>query len=209
MRNPEIYKIFPVNYCNIRKCYVFDIQKSKFPMSKKYLRFNFIINNEVVLVTSYKNILFGNNYVNQVDFNEYEKNLPKPKKKLINFIKFRKKKDIEDSDSDSDFAYINLQNPPIFILNMNKSLDNSSFKKYKNYTRQKKNMDLTQSQRSITMKSTVVSENDTLENNISQKPKLKRIRSILKINKRNTNYLSRSTDFLMKKVTFGVVKYSY
>ena len=214
MKNPEIFKIFPINFCKIRNCYVFDIKKSKFPFSKKLLRFNFIINNEIVLISPYKTILFGDNYVNQVDFNDYGKNFPKQRKKIVkyNLIKSRNKKEktIEsDIDSDSDFACINLQRPPAFDFHIYKSLDNTSFKKYKKYSKQQKKMNLAQSQKSITMKSTFMSENDTLEDINSSKPKLKRIRSILKMSKRDANFLSRSTDCLMKKVSFGVVKYSY
>ena len=214
MRNPAIFKVLPVNFCCVRRCYVFDIKKTKFPLTKKLFRFNFIINNEIVLVPSYKNILFGNNYVNEVNFSDYEKNIYNIRRKMSkpNFIKFRnRKEEIEesDSDSDSDFACINLKRPSKMNINMYKSMESSSFKKYKNHSKKKKSVDIAQSERSITMKSTFVSDNDTQENNNSPRPKLKRVRSILKMSKRNSNFLSKSSDCLMKKVSFGFVKYSY
>ena len=67
------FKVLQVRFCRYRQVYVFDIPKSKFPSLKKYLRFKFIIDGTVILDPKYKLIRFGENeYVNEVDFNEYE-----------------------------------------------------------------------------------------------------------------------------------------
>ena len=69
LSNPKKYTILPVRFCLLRNCYVFDIPKNKFPENKKLMRFIFLIdNNKEIIDKKYKKVLFGNDYVNEIDF---------------------------------------------------------------------------------------------------------------------------------------------
>ena len=71
--NKEEYKIVPLDFCQIRKCFVKDIPKNKFYTSKKIMYFNFIKNNKIFFDDKYEKVLYSNEYVHKVDFSIYDK----------------------------------------------------------------------------------------------------------------------------------------
>ena len=71
----EKYKIFPMNYCPIRKTFYINIPKSKFLKSNKTIRFNFIINGNKVIDKSYIQKSYNGEYVNEYDFIQYDKRI--------------------------------------------------------------------------------------------------------------------------------------
>ena len=96
------YYVLPVKFCNIRNCYVFDIPKNQFnDKSNKIIHFNFISNNNKVIVDpKYTAILFGDNYVNQIDLKTLDKKDNMSKKSF----KFSLNRN-EDYESDSSSIY--------------------------------------------------------------------------------------------------------
>ena len=168
LRNYENYRILPVRFCLLRNCYVFDIPKSKFPSSKKIMRFNFIINHKIITEPSYKIIRTKEESVNEIDFSKIKKNM---KKKHVDF---------DDSSCDDSIEMDNKKKIKCRVFNEIKSDSKDLF-------------DLTSS-------TTSTKESVTVLNN-SIKPR--RRKSILKRVK--TKKLNQS----VKKVTFGIVKYSY
>ena len=69
----EEYKILKLDFCQIRKCFIKDINKNKFYTSKKIMYFNFIKNNEIFFDDKYEKVLYLNQYVHKVDFSIYDK----------------------------------------------------------------------------------------------------------------------------------------
>lgn len=69
----EEYKIIPLDFCQIRKCFIKDIPKNKFYTSKKIMYFNFIKNNQIFFDDKYEKVLYLNQYVHKVDFSIYDK----------------------------------------------------------------------------------------------------------------------------------------
>ncbi len=75
----EKFKIFPMNYCSIRKIFYINIPKSKFIKSNKTIRFNFIINGNKILDKSYIQKIYNGENVNEYNFIEYDNRI-----KLLN-----------------------------------------------------------------------------------------------------------------------------
>ena len=217
LRNPRIYKILPVRFCKVRNCYAFDIPKNKFPSHKKIMRFIFIIDNFEFIDNEYKIVEFGDEKVNQVDFKLYDKKEEKlnkiykniktfkyysPKKNKFgnknNLSKFKSfaESDILNTDSDEDYIKQN-QTLSIMITNNNKQFFNSN--DYENYS-------------SKTLPSTFLNDTEFREkkNKSKKKNKISRSRSILKVRSRSQyNFLGDDNNSERKKVSFGIVQFSY
>lgn len=225
LKDNKLYKILPVRFCNYRQKYIFDIPKTKFPCQKKFFRFKFIIDGIVILDPKYKLVRFGDGeYVNEIDFNEFEK-----KEKLI-------KDKIEKAlskNNEYEKKSIKEKNKIIKKSEENK-LSNNALKKNKKQIN-KLNI-ITTFNTTVIKNNQILSDNDSPTNenrlntlnlisNIKRKntmstvsshdseigSKRKRNRSILKDKgSREKRLRSISQDKNHnKKVSFGVVKFSY
>ena len=102
LSSPDNYTILPLRYCLLRNCHVFDIPKKKFPANKKIMNFNFLTNkNKVIIDPKYKIVLFGNDYVNQIDFKTFDRK----ESSKNNYIKLSLKNENSGSDSGESDCY--------------------------------------------------------------------------------------------------------
>ena len=107
LSSPDNYTILPLRYCLLRNCHVFDIPKNKFPANKKIMNFNFLTNNNKVIIDpKYKVVLFGNEYVNQIDFKTFDRK----ETSKNNYIKLSLKNESSGSDSGESDCYSDNEN---------------------------------------------------------------------------------------------------
>ena len=107
LSSPDKYTILPLRYCLLRNCHVFDIPKNKFPANKKIMNFNFLTNsNKVIIDPKYKVVLFGNDYVNQIDFKTFDRK----ETSKNNYIKLSLKNENSGSDSGESDCYSDKEN---------------------------------------------------------------------------------------------------
>ena len=107
LSSPDNYTILPLRYCLLRNCHVFDIPKNKFPANKKIMNFNFLTNsNKVIIDPKYKVVLFGNDYVNQIDFKTFDRK----ETSKNNYIKLSLKNENSGSDSGESDCYSDKEN---------------------------------------------------------------------------------------------------
>ena len=107
LSSPDNYTILPLRYCLLRNCHVFDIPKNKFPANKKIMNFNFLTNNNKVIIDpKYKVVLFGNDYVNQIDFKTFDRK----ETSKNNYIKLSLKNENSGSDSGESDCYSDKEN---------------------------------------------------------------------------------------------------
>ena len=107
LSSPDNYTILPLRYCLLRNCHVFDIPKNKFPANKKIMNFNFLTNsNKVIIDQKYKVVLFGNDYVNQIDFKTFDRK----ESSKNNYIKLSLKNESSGSDSGESDCYSDKEN---------------------------------------------------------------------------------------------------
>ena len=107
LSSPDNYTILPLRYCLLRNCHVFDIPKNKFPANKKIMNFNFLTNsNKVIIDPKYKVVLFGNDYVNQIDFKTFDRK----ETSKNNYIKLSLKNESSGSDSGESDCYSDNEN---------------------------------------------------------------------------------------------------
>ena len=89
--NKDAFKICKMDFCPIRKCFVFDIPKNKFFTHKKIMHFIFLNRNkEPFYDDNYEKAFFFNEYIHTVDFSVIDKNqkiLEETKKKEKNYSK--------------------------------------------------------------------------------------------------------------------------
>lgn len=195
-RDSRSHIILPVHFCNYRNKYVFDIPKSKFPSSKKYLKFKFIIDGTVFLDPKYKLVRFGENYVNKVDFNDYERKqkvLWDIMDEIIYYNKTYKKVKTKKNNYKKEESKIN---------NIYNNQKNKSFTFISDHPFFNSNNDHHYTRRIIKLKdSDSGSENEEREKKGSffreKNYKEKRLKSKSRDNKP------------VKKVSFGFVKFSY
>lgn len=201
LNTPSIFSVHPVKVCPVRNCYVFDIQKSKFSPNNKLMNFVFISRGDKVAIDpSYKIIQFGDEYINQVNFQKFDNN-----DQSINYLNFSfdEKESLENNNSDSfigvgddseseKFDNLGIKNCLTFnLMNVNKC--NSS------------KIDLLSNTFSNSTK-------DSIRNNspVSRKIRRKRTKSILKNkNGRNSVPKYREDRSNSKKVSFGSSQISF
>lgn len=107
LSSPDNYTILPLRYCLLRNCHVFDIPKNKFPANKKIMNFNFLTNSSKVIIDpKYKVVLFGNDYVNQIDFKTFDRK----ETSKNNYIKLSLKNENSGSDSGESDCYSDKEN---------------------------------------------------------------------------------------------------
>ena len=89
--NKDAFKICKMDFCPIRKCFVFDIPKNKFFTHKKIMHFIFLNRNkEPFYDDNYEKAFFFNEYIHIVDFSVIDKNqkiLEETKKKEKSHLK--------------------------------------------------------------------------------------------------------------------------
>ena len=77
-----------MNFCPIRKRFVFDIPKKKFFLkSNKTLRFNFIVNDEIIVDNSFFSCNINNIFVNEINFIDIDNKIKKLNETIYNFKK--------------------------------------------------------------------------------------------------------------------------
>ena len=70
------FSTFPLIYCPYRNCFFIDIKKNKF-INCKIIRFHFIVNKRIIIDSHYKSKEINGIFVNEIDFNEYDKRIEK------------------------------------------------------------------------------------------------------------------------------------
>lgn len=218
LKNAEKYSILPVRFCPVRNCYVFDIPKAKFPSHKKIMRFNFLINDEIVIDPAYRNVYFGNDIVNQIDFKLYDKkeqNLKNYNKKSSfanpkkNTSKKKKISFLSDIDNNYNIDDIKVNN---YCLTTDNIQDYQENKNELSYSYNSNHFTFL-NESCKTLPSTLVSENDNSVGKRQNKKKKKyslSTKGILKIKSGPLGlFLGDENSSEKKNVSFGIVQYSY
>ena len=203
LKDPEKFRILPCRFCPIRNCFSFDIPKNKFPGKKKNMYFNFIKNNKILVDDSYNNIKFGGEVVNQIDFNLYEKQNKKLDEICNEIIK--QIKELDCSNSDSEIIY-DIENKT-YEEEFSKLISPISPQKFNKHVSMKNTLEQSYTTTASSFTANLLGES-------MQRPlKIKRSKSILKNKKLKMNKKcfdrSESTKVIMKRVSFGMVKFSY
>ena len=104
--NKDAFKICKMDFCPIRKCFVFDIPKNKFFTHKKIMHFIFLNRNkEPFYDDNYEKAFFFNEYIHIVDFSVIDKNqkiLEEIKKKEKSHLKNYKHTDINTLSTEDE-----------------------------------------------------------------------------------------------------------
>ena len=182
------YKILPLRFCQIRNCYVFDIPKTKFLTSKKIMRFYFILNNKKIYDKQFDIISFGNTNVNQIDFVRYDK-----KERLL-YKKFKQDfaSNIYSSESSfSDFDYSE--------EDKNKNTATKKIKTKKFVSRNETSMNFSSS----------LSTRNSFKTAKITSVKHSKVKSILKDKGSFKNLNESKFNSSERRVSFGIVKFSY
>jgi hypothetical protein len=144
-KNYKKFKIYNLNFCPIRKKFVFDIPKKKFIKSNKIFRFVFLINNKIFIDKNYKCILINGIIMNTINFKEYDEKINLLNKTVYKEIIFKNilnqiyfSSDSTNCDSEEENNNNNINNNNInndyFLLN------NKNKKNYLNLSYNKKNV---------------------------------------------------------------------
>lgn len=195
LNTPNKYSIQPVKFCPVRNCYVFDMPKNKIHSDNKLMNFIFITHaNKIAIDPNYKIIQFGDEYVNQINFKQFDKNTEK-NANYLNFSFEEKESSNNNSDSFSDSEdnsvlekdeAIGIKNCLTFsIINSNSKLD---------------------------LLSNTNSTKDSIRMNspVYRKIKRKRTKSILKNkNGSKSNPKHKENKSLKKRVSFGSSQISF
>ena len=206
LSSPNNYSILPVRFCPLRNCHVFDIPKKKFLSYKKIMNFNFLThNNKVVIDPKYKIVLFGDEYVNQIDFKKFDKK----ENTKNNYIKYSLNKNdssgSESGASDCYSDYEDIDDSEKEDLNENLDINNCLSHSIINLSKSKFENELMNSNTNSN------STKDSLRmNSPVKKYKKKRSKSILK-NKNGSKSISkdRMSKRNCKRVSFGSSQISF
>lgn len=208
LKDPSQCVELPVRFCEKRNCYIFDIPKAKFPSKKKFMCFNFVLDDSTIVDSKYNCIFFGGKYVNQIDFNAIDKKELKIQKSLKSYMYLYKK-----------ILFKNENNKRIDISKQNEDQISPTPLKSNNIM----NLSFSQNScenkllRSLTLKNSKSSYINSLSNSggvnldtstseEKRSRKKKRNKSILKEHRTPKNNSSKTLDF--KKVSFGWVETS-
>ena len=200
---PEKFIILPCHFCPIRNCFSFDIPKRKFPLVKKNMFFVFIKNNNLIVDEAYNKIEFGNEIVNKIDFNLYEEQNKKLDEICNEIITENKKQ--ECSDSDSEVIY-DIENKT-YDDEFSKLISPTVPQRFNKYMCMKNSLEQSYTTTASSFTANFLGESMQIP------PKAKRSKSILKNKKcklqKKSFDRSESTKSGIKKVSFGMVKFSY
>lgn len=206
LKDPSQCAELPVRFCDKRNCYIFDIPKAKFPSKKKFMCFNFVLDDSTIVDSKYNCIFFGGKYVNQIDFNAIDKKEIKMQKAFKSYMFLYKKilfknetnKRIDISKQNED------QNTPTPLKTNN--IMNLSFSQNSCENKVLRSLTLRNSKSSFNSLSNSGAVNlDTSTSEEKRSKKKKRNKSILKEHRTPKNS-SKAIDF--KKVSFGWVETS-
>lgn len=196
------YYVLPVKFCKFRNCYVFDIPKNQFnDKNDKIIYFNFISNNNKIIVDpKYSAILFGDNYVNQIDLRTLDKK-DNINKKSFKFCLNRN----EDDESDSSSIYKDNDSEKEETIEINYLSNNNIVSLNKSNSK----LDI----ECLLSNTFSTSTKDSIHagSPIIKKIKKKRAKSILK-NKEGTNRTNpkkRENRSSVKRVSFGASQISF
>ena len=197
-RNYNKFKFFNLNFCPIRKKFVFDIPKKKFIKSNKIFRFVFLINNKIFIDKHYKCILINGIIMNTINFKEIDEKINFLNKTIYKDIILKnmlnQMKLISSDSTNFDSEEDNNNNNENYILN-NKNNFHLLYKKNPKNNKKKLINDLIN--KNNNNKITIFNEKNS-DNESSLSPK-----SILKTKKNNINKNNK------RKVSFGKVQFSY
>ena len=195
-RNYNKFKFFNLNFCPIRKKFVFDIPKKKFIKSNKIFRFVFLINNKIFIDKHYKCILINGIIMNTINFKEIDEKINFLNKTIYKDIilknMFNQMKLISsdstnfDSEEDNNNEYYFLNNKNDFHLLYKKNPKNNKKKLINDLINKNNNNKI------------IIFNEKNSDNESSLSPK-----SILKTKKNNINKNNK------RKVSFGKVQFSY
>ena len=102
--NKDVFKIYPLHYCQIRKSFVIDIPKNKFYTKKKILRFNFIYRDKIFFDDNYEQVYFFNEKVHQIDLAIYDKKQKILDETIYNPNNYKKMKIFQNSPKDTNLS---------------------------------------------------------------------------------------------------------
>jgi hypothetical protein len=193
-RNYNKFKIFNLNFCPIRKKFVFDIPKKKFIKSNKIFRFVFLINNKIFIDKHYKCILINGIIMNTINFKEIDEKINFLNKTIYKDIILKnmlnQMKLISSDSTNFDSEEDNNNNNENYLLN---NKNNFHLLYNKNIVINNKNL--------INKNNNIIFNKKFSSNEeISFSPK-----SILKTKIRKNNINKNS----LRKVSFGKVQFSY
>ena len=197
-RNYNKFKIFNLNFCPIRKKFVFDIPKKKFIKSNKIFRFVFLINNKIFIDKHYKCILINGIIMNTINFKEIDEKIKFLNKTIYKEIILKnmlnQMKLISSDSTNFDSEEDNNNNNENYLLNYKNNF-HLLYKKNPKNNKKKLINDLIN--KNNNNKITIFNEKNS-DNESSLSPK-----SILKTKKNNINKNNK------RKVSFGKVQFSY
>ena len=204
-KNYKKFKIYNLNFCPIRKKFVFDIPKKKFIKSNKIFRFVFLINNKIFIDKNYKCILINGIIMNTINFKEYDEKINLLNKtvykeiilkNMLNQIKsFSSDSTNCDSEEENNINNIN-NNNDYFLLNNKKNYLNLSYNR-KNVLNGINNKNNNIINNHI--------NNNIIFNKLKSNDDIKIIKPILK-RKTRKNQTVKSPK---RRVSFGNVQFSY
>jgi hypothetical protein len=200
-RNYNKFKFFNLNFCPIRKKFVFDIPKKKFIKSNKIFRFVFLINNKIFIDKHYKCILINGIIMNTINFKEIDEKINFLNKTIYKDIILKNmlnqmkliSSDSTNFDSEEDNNNNNNNNEN-FLLN-NKNNFHLLYKKNPKNNKKKLINDLINKNNNNKI---IIFNEKNSDNESSLSPK-----SILKTKKNKINKNNK------RKVSFGKVQFSY
>ena len=196
-RNYNKFKFFNLNFCPIRKKFVFDIPKKKFIKSNKIFRFVFLINNKIFIDKHYKCILINGIIMNTINFKEIDEKINFLNKTIYkdiilkNMLNQMKLISSDSTNFDSEEDNNNNEN---YLLN-NKNNFHLLYKKNPKNNKKKLINDLINKNNNNKI---IIFNEKNSDNESSLSPK-----SILKTKKNNINKNNK------RKVSFGKVQFSY
>ena len=201
-RNYKKFKIFKLNFCPIRKKYVFDIPKKKFIKSNKIFRFVFLINNKIFIDKHYKCILINGIIMNTINFKEIDEKINFLNKTIYKDIilknMFNQMKLISSDSTNFDSEEDNNNNNNEYYFLNNKNDFHLLYKKNPKNNKKKLINDLINKNNNNNNKIIIFNEKLSSDNESSLSPK-----SILKTKKNSINKNNK------RKVSFGKVQFSY
>ena len=104
--NKKEFKIIPLDFCQIRKCFLKDIPKNKFYTSRKIMYFNFIKGGEIFFDEKYEKVIYSNEMVHKVDFSTYDIKQKFLDENIYNPNKLFPKKVQINSNNSKDLTYL-------------------------------------------------------------------------------------------------------
>lgn len=120
IRNVQKGRTIPMKYCPLRKAYVFDVFKNKYRYNK-IIRFNFVINNNIVVDPGYLSRNVDGKFVNEINFSDIDQKIEKNKKTIYNMKTFTPSGALMNKFKENEFL--------LFHTSKQKSIDEENLNK--------------------------------------------------------------------------------